>query len=282
MSALHRRRLLASIGSALTVGLAGCGSDSPGSETGAEPATDPGTGRTTGTATPAETVTQTTTRADAPAGTATTTGTASGTARIRVAHMSPDAPDLVASVDGAIVPEDLGVPFGRVGDYAEVPAGAREVSLTELNDDDVFFEREVALAAADHTFVAAGEVVDDDPEFRVLPLVDDNTDPGAETARLRVLHVSPDAGPVDVTVDAGPALFEDLGFAEGGYVPVEAGEYTLRVRSGSGTGDGEVIEDQVVTLDGGAVYTAFVSGYRDVEFASEASFDLAVVRDATA
>jgi hypothetical protein len=274
MPALHRRQVVAGIASALTVGLAGCGGNS-----GNGTATDTGSGRdtdpTTETAVPAEEVTPARTETE------TETEARSDTARVRIAHMSPDAPDLVASVDGDVVASNLGVPFGRVGDYVDVPAGSRRLTLAELDGDDVLFDREVALRAADYTFLAAGEVVDDEPEFRVLPLVDDNSDPGADTARLRVLHVSPDAGPVDVTVDPGPVLFEGLEFTDGGYVSVEAGDYTVEVRSGTTSGDGEVIDDREVSLNGGATYTVFASGYRDVEFASETSFELTVVRDAT-
>jgi len=268
MVALHRRHLLAGIGSALTVGLSGCGSDSGDEGTD----TEPETGRDT------EPTTETTTLAEAE--TPMATETRAGTARLRVAHMSPDAPDIVASVDGDVVPADLGIPFSRVGDYAEVPAGTRQFTLTELNGDDVFFDQEVTLDAADYTFVAAGEVIDDEPEFQVLPLVDDNSDPGENTARLRVVHVSPDAGPVDVTAEAGPVLFEGVEFTDSEYVPVEAGDYTVRVRPETTNGDGKVIDDMELSLNGGTVYTAFASGYLDVEFASDASFELTVVQDA--
>jgi uncharacterized protein (DUF1684 family) len=261
MSALHRRRLLASISGAVAVGLAGCGGDS-----GYGPDTEPENGRDT------EPITETRTP--------TATEMGSGTARVRVAHMSPDAPDIATSVDGDIVPASLGVPFGGVGDYAEVPSGTRQLTITELNDDGVFLDREVTFEPADYTFVAAGEVIDAEPEFRVLPFVDDNSDPGGSTARLRVLHVSPDAGPVDVTVGRGPTLFEGLEFTDGGYVPVEAGDYTVQVRPGTTNGDDEIIYDRDVSLDGGTVYTVFASGYLDVEFASDASFELIVVRDA--
>jgi hypothetical protein len=261
MSALHRRRLLAGITSALTVGLAGCGGDAgDGTDTDTDTEVTPASEPTTETRTP-------------------TTEAGSDTARIRVAHMSPDTPDIATAVDGTVVPADLGIPFGGVGDYAEVPAGTRRLTVTELNDDGVFFDQEVTLETTDYTFVAAGETVDGEPGFRLLPLVDDNSDPGENTARLRVIHVSPDAGPVDVTVEAGPTLFEGLGFADGGYVPVEAGDYTVQVRPETTNGDGEVVYDRDVSLDGGSVYTAFASGYLDAG-AADASFELTVVRDA--
>jgi hypothetical protein len=258
MSALHRRRLLAGITSALTVGLAGCGGDAgDGIDTEVTPAPTP----TTETRTP-------------------TTEAGSGTARVRVAHMSPEAPDIATAVDGRVVPAGLGVPFGAVGNYAEIPAGTRRLTVTELNDDGVFFDDEVSLEAADYTFVAAGEVIDGEPEFRLLPLVDDNSDPGENTARLRVIHVSPDAGPVNVTLEAGPTLFEGFGFGDDGYVPLEAGDYTVQVRHGTTDDDGEVVHDRELSLDAGSVYTAFAAGYLDVESAAGASFKLTVVKDA--
>jgi hypothetical protein len=268
MSDLHRRQLLAGIGGALTVGLAGCGSSSgPDTEADSDPGPAPGTG------TPADTPTETETP--------TPTDTPSGTARVRVAHMSPDAPTVSTIIDGATAPGNIGIPYDGVGDYTAVSAGTHRVTLTELgNPDNVLFDREVRLGAADYTFVAAGEVVDADPPFRVLPLVDDNSDPG-EMARLRGVHVAPDVGAVDVTVAAGRTLFDGIEFTESGYVSVEPGDYTAQVRLDTANDGGEVVYDRDVTLEAGSVYTAFAAGYFDVEFASDTSFGVDVVEDAT-
>jgi hypothetical protein len=50
------------------------------------------------------------------------TETESQPARVRVAHMSPHAPNVDVYVDGSVALED--VPFGAVSDYLDVPPGA--------------------------------------------------------------------------------------------------------------------------------------------------------------
>jgi len=254
-----RRRVLLGVGTGVAVGLAGCSGNGGG---GTDTATD--TATETATATPTE------------------TATPQGTARVRVAHMSPDAPNVDVAVDGSTVLED--VPFGAVSDYLDVPAGERQVEIRAADDSEAtVFDGPVTVEAdTDYTVAAVGEVGDDaDQPFEPLVLEDDNTDPGGDTARLRVVHASPDAGPVDVTVNAGPVLFDGVAFGGSGYAEVEANDYTVQIRPDTDGNDGEVAADFDVSLNGGTVYTAFAAGYLtpDDEPVDE-SFDLIVSQDA--
>jgi len=139
----------------------------------------------------------------------------------------------------------------------------------------------VTLEAEDYTLVAAGELTSEDTDFQVLPSVDDNSDPGGSEARVRAVHVSPDAGAVDVTVSAGAVLFDGVQFTDTGYVSVEANDYTAQVRPDTAQNDGEVVYDADVSLNGATVYTAFASGYLSPEDEpADGAVELAVVQDA--
>jgi hypothetical protein len=123
----------------------------------------------------------------------------------------------------------------------------------------------------------------EDTTFQPLVLEDDNSDPGGDQARLRVVHASPDAPAVDVTVAAsGDALFDGVAFTESGYVTVPSGDYTVEIRGDTDSNDGDVVADYDVSLNGGTVYTAFARGYLspDDEPADE-SFSLQVVQDSS-
>ena len=186
-----RRRILLGIGAGVTVGLAGCsGADED----------DPAGGIDTTTET-----TETTTASE-------TTEEPSGTAAVRVAHVSPNAPNVDVYVDDSAVLED--VPFGTVSDYLEVPAGERQVEITAASDPDtVVFSGAVPVEAdGEYTIAAAGEVGEGaDQPFEPLVLADDNSNPGEETARVRLVHASPDAPAVDVTAaSSGDALFDGV------------------------------------------------------------------------
>ena len=204
------------------------------------------------------------------------------TANVRVAHMSPNAPNVDVYVDGSAALED--VPFTTVSDYLEVPSGGRQVEITAAGDaDTVVFEGEVSVEAeTDYTVAAIGEIGDmADQPFEPLVLEDDNSDPGDDTARVRLVHASPDAPAVDVTVNStGDAIYDGVAFGESAYTTVPSNDYTLQIRGDTDSNDGEVVADFDVSLDGGSVYTAFAAGYLSPDDEpADVPFDLVVAQD---
>jgi hypothetical protein len=257
-STTTRRRLLIGLGTGATIAVAGCSGGGDGGST------------------PTETPTQT--RTGTP--TQMTTETPTGTGNVRVAHMSPNAPDVDVYVDGSAALED--VPFGAVSQYLEVPAGDRQVEITAAGDPDAsVFSGAIPIAAeTDYTITAISEVGNSaDPAIEPLVLQDDNSAPGNDTARVRLVHASPDAPAVDVTLaSSGDVVFDGLSYGDASTVEVPAGEYTLQVRGDTGSNDGDVAAEFDVRLDGGGVYTAFAAGYFDPEFETDAPFDLVVAQ----
>jgi hypothetical protein len=205
-------------------------------------------------------------------------------AAVRVAHASPDAPNVDVYVDGSRVIENLA--FRDVTDYLELPAGEYDVQVTAAGDPDtVAFDATVELDHEDYTAVALGELASDDTEFGVEVFEDENGRVFGETARVRVVHASPDAPAVDVTANDGAVtLFDGVAFGEsGGYVEVPAGEYDVEVRPDTDENDGPVAFETPLTVEAGNVYTVFAVGYLtpDDEDADEA-FALVPVLDKTA
>jgi len=254
-----RRRVLLGIGTAATIGLAGCG----GSE---------GSGTPTGTGTESEMDTETGSADDE----------MSGTAMVRVSHMSPDAPNVDVYLDGSAVLED--VAFGTTSSYLEVGAGEHDVEITAAGDQStsVFDDSITVEADTAYSVVAAGEISEGaDQAFAPLVLEDDTSAPGSDTARLRLVHVSPDAPAVDVTANSsGDALFDGVGYTESGTVEVPANDYTVEVRGDTESNDGDVVADFDVSLNGATAYTAFAAGYLSADDEpSDTSFDLFVAQD---
>lgn len=81
---------------------------------------------------------------------------------------------------------------------------------------------------------------------------------GDETARVRVLHLAPDAPDVDVFVNDGEdPVVQELGFPDGtDYLEVPAGTYDFDVAASGGTADDAVLSIDDLALDSGASYTA--------------------------
>ncbi|MFU8869066.1 DUF4397 domain-containing protein [Natronococcus sp.] len=203
-------------------------------------------------------------------------------ALVRAAHLSPDAPNVDVSVEGDAVLED--VPFRAVSDYLELPVGTANVAISATEDPDtVVFDEELELSEGAFTIAALGELAEENQPFAPAVLEDDVSDPG-ENARVRLVHASPDAPAVDVTVDDGETvLFEDVAFGEAGAIEVPAGEYTLEVRPATEDNDGDVVAEFDVAPEAGNVYSAFAVGYLEPEAApADEPFDLEVVLDAAA
>jgi len=257
-----RRRVLLGLGTGMTATLAGCGGSGGGTST--DTPTD--------TEAPTETATETAEPTETPA----------GTAAVRVAHLSPNAPNVDVYVDGSAVLED--VAFGVVSGYLDVPEGDREVEITAAGDPEtVVFSGPVSVAAdTAYTVAAIGEIGEEGSQpFEPLILEDDNSAPGDEMARVRLVHASPDAPAVDVTVaSSGDVLYDGVGYGESGYVEVPAGDYTLEVRGDTESNDGDVVADFDLSLSGGEVYTGFAAGYlAPGEAPADTPFDLIVAKD---
>jgi len=286
VSERSRRRFVGAVGAvAGGVLLAGCGD--AGTETEGSPM---GT-----TASPMDTDTQTEAGMESPTeGTESPTEeteepTTDGTdategegASVRVAHMSPDAPNVDVLVDGDAVLED--VAFGAVSDYLSLAAGTYTVRITPAGDaETTVFEGEVTVEAGGaYTVAAIGELSEGaDQAFEPLILEDDTEAPSSDTARVRAVHVSPDAPAVDITVGGGETvLFDGVAYGESGSTEVPAGDYTLEIRGDTESNDGDVVADFDVTVEGGQGYTAFAAGYLSPDDEpADTAFDLFVVGD---
>ena len=202
-------------------------------------------------------------------------------AAVRVVHASPDAPNVDVYVDGSKVLSD--VPFRAVSDYLSLEAGTYTVKITAAGDPEtVAFEGDVTVEDADYTVAAVGELSGD--TFAPLVLEDAPSAPAEGKAQVRLVHASPDAPAVDVTVKgADLTLFDDVEFGENSdYVEVPAGDYTLEVRGATDCDDGDVVATFDVTVEGGMAYTAFATGYLTPDDEpSSCPFDLVVASDAT-
>ncbi|MXV63752.1 DUF4397 domain-containing protein [Natronorubrum sp. JWXQ-INN-674] len=200
-------------------------------------------------------------------------------AGVRVAHLSPDAPNVDVWVDGDPVLED--VPYRAVSDYLELPPETYDVMITAAGDaDTVVFDDAIEVGDGDFTIAALGELAEENQPFAPAVLEDDLSDPG-ENARVRLVHASPDAPAVDVTAgDGETVLFEDAAFGDAAAVEVPPDAYTLEVRPATEDNDGDVVATFDVEPVAGTVYSAFAVGYLEPETApADEPFDLEVVVD---
>ena len=180
-----------------------------------------------------------------------------GQAQVRVAHLAPDAPNVDVYVNGDPVLTD--VPYTTVSDYLSLPAGTQQVTVYATGDTtSPVIDTPVELAAGStYTVAAVGLVADDSLTAQVYQ--DDFRSPGSGNAKVRVVHASPDAGPVDVVPRGGQALVSGLTFPEASpYAEVPAGTYTLDVNAAGTNKTALTVPD--ANLASGGVYSAFAVG----------------------
>jgi len=250
MEDTSRRRFVVVAGSTLTLGLAGCAG-------GGETTTTGGTG-TTETTTGGGTTETTTTMNET-----TTSGTTSGEmASLRVAHLSPDAPAVDVLVDGETALSD--VQYETISDYLSVPTGDHDVTVQTSSDGTVVFDDTLTLDASKYTAAAIGEVSGTNKQFQVSVFEDGPGMIETGSAKVRLVHTSPDAPAVDVAVKGSQdnPLFTDVAFGEASdYVSVPKGDYTLEVRPSGSQGSGDPVITVDVSLAGSSAQTAFAVGY---------------------
>jgi uncharacterized protein DUF4397 len=178
-------------------------------------------------------------------------------AQLRVVHASPDAPNVDVLVDGKIVLTD--VPYETASKYLTVGAGSRKIEVRATGSSPDVIDATVPLAASKAYTVLA---VDFLANISPLVLTDDNTPPSSGQIKLRLVHASPSAGPVDIYVEppgtdittVSPTLSDVPFKTASAYLSVPAGSYEVYITpTGSKT---VAIDSGSITIAAGAIRTA--------------------------
>lgn len=149
-------------------------------------------------------------------------------ARIRVLHLSPDAPKIDVYVDGTSAL--TAVPFKTATKHAQVPTGTHTVEIRpagSANGNHLATARTTLAPDTAYTLAVVGLAA----KLQIMVLKDDFTAPPAGKAKLRGIDASPQSPPIDIAIAGGPVLFRDLTFPEATpFATVEAGSVALEVR----------------------------------------------------
>ncbi|MEX1343686.1 MAG: DUF4397 domain-containing protein [Candidatus Limnocylindrales bacterium] len=178
-------------------------------------------------------------------------------AKVRVGHFSPDAPavDVYAGEDAILTD----VPFGVLSEYLEVPGGTYSIAVVAAGADPadgaVIGPVDLEFAAGTMTTVAATNVL----ESIEAQVIADEPMPQEGIAQVRVVHFSADAPAVDIALDEGDVVVENLEYPTAtGYLDLAEGEYDLEIRP---TGTTDVAFDiDPLDLPGNTSFTVFAIG----------------------
>ncbi len=146
-------------------------------------------------------------------------------AMLRVVHASPDAPAVDIYVEGIATPVVQDLAYLQTTPYLDLAPGTYNIQLRAAGADAAStpaFETGDLTIPADATItaVAVGLLGSSDAgdRFRVVPYVENFTDPGSGQAAVRIVHASPDAPTValDVGNDGTPEVTGFARFADTG------------------------------------------------------------------
>ena len=150
-------------------------------------------------------------------------GVAVAPARLRVAHLSPDAPAVDVWVDGA--PAAMGLSFEENTGYVSVPAGPRRVEVFVAGTTTgAVFETTVSVRSGrDYTAAAWGNLANID-----LGVARDGACASTTSTCFTVFHAADGVGTVDVwDAGAGVKLIDDLAFGGAQRLRVPAAAYDI-------------------------------------------------------
>jgi Domain of unknown function (DUF4397) len=172
---------------------------------------------------------------------------------VRVVHASPGAGPVDVYVDGSKLLSDF--KFASVTGYVSVPAGPHKIQVapTGKGASAAVITQSVSVnAGMAYTVAALGTT---SSGFSLEAFADDNT-LASGMAKVRVYHLSPDAGPVDVAA-GGNTVITGLTYQKAsGYLAVPPGSYTFKVTATQASATVPVAAD----LKQGTVTSVFALG----------------------
>ena len=176
-------------------------------------------------------------------------------AHYRILHASPDAPEVDVYVNNVLVFRRLS--YREFTRYFQVAPGAYVITVypTGTRVNPVINQTINIEAGAIYTLAAVNRLqnialqVIPDPRMSILPA----------RAYVRVVHLSPNAPTVDITLPDGTVVFDDVSYRQATpYVSARPQTYTLQARVAA-TGQVALTVPNI-NLRPGRIYTVYVIG----------------------
>ena len=185
-------------------------------------------------------------------------------AKIRILHAVPDAPNVDVLVNGTRVLKDF--PYKKVTDYLSLPAGKYQVDVYPTgNLASSLISRKINVESGkSYTIAATGA------EKKLhLQTFEDRFDVPSGKTKVRFVHLSPDAGAVDVGVKNGENLFNNVTFRKNtDYLTINPTNVDLEAKK-AGTND-TVLSLPNVHLLPNTTYSIYVIGFANDQPSLEA------------
>ena len=177
---------------------------------------------------------------------------------VRLAHLSPDTPDVdvyLAAVTGGTPQRFPGVGYGTVSTYQTLPTGTYSVSMrgagAPATDPPVLTTNVTVADGKAYTVAGVGKHAD----LGLKVIEDDLSLPPAGKAKVRIVQASVRAPVMTVSISGGPVIADNIAFATTtDYLDVSPGHWTLKAQGAGGSPSSTL----TATLSAGNVYSLIV------------------------
>ena len=149
------------------------------------------------------------------------------TSYLRILHASPKSPNVDVYINDMLKFKNLA--YGYFTDYIEVITGNYNVKIyaAGTKTNPVLSKNLFVPPEKIYTIAAIGLL----PNIDLLPVPETKIMQPADKAYIKFAHLSPNTGPVDITLPDGKILFKNISYkAFTDYIEVPAGTYTLEAR----------------------------------------------------
>src|SRR5713226_9321861 len=152
-----------------------------------------------------------------------------GPSFVRIIHASPEIGTADVFVDGSLLLSSFA--FGSITGYATVPAGPHKVQIA-LVGKGIGGSLITQTLAVSPGFAYTVAAIGTNQTGLSLEVFIDNNQLTPGSAKVRVYHLSPDFGPVDVATSGGSTLFTGVNYQQAtDYRAIGTGAYTFDVHA---------------------------------------------------
>jgi hypothetical protein len=177
---------------------------------------------------------------------------------VAIYHGSPDAPDLDIYTESRRI-NNQGLIFSQTFPYSNFIVGERTLKFNPYNAQNTLLSKTLTF---EEDKVYSLFLVNKSTDLNILQVEDEWENPNAEKAQIRLVHLSPDSGDLEVsvaeTLPFGPTT-SYLGVTD--FLEVPKGKVKVTVKSKT-TGE-ELVSVNEIDLLGNRVYTLVVRGFAD-------------------
>ncbi len=180
--------------------------------------------------------------------------------QLRVLHASPNAPPVDVLVNGTPAVTDLA--FGSLTSYLPLTEGLYTIAIRVSGTETIVLTTSLFVEGGKQLTVAAiglveAQLADTDTSFMLKVLEDDTTRPEGTKAKIRLVHLVPDAPAVDLRVGE-TVLFDDVAYPMvTEYIEVDAGVVEATVTNTDGT---QTFLEASVVLAPSSINTVYAIG----------------------